>query len=107
MSTWLLPILIFLVWFLWVYVCAAEANLRGAKKGLPPEQRPGTSILPGIPVFPLAFWGIAWAIDLFMSPWGTLAVGAFHIVYGMILTVSVVRCIREINEIDSRAGSGG
>ncbi len=103
MTAWILPVLIFLVWILWVAACAEESNLRSAKEGRPPSERPGTSILPGFPLFPLAFWGIAWVVDRFVEPWGTLTVGAFHAVFGAVLIVSIVRCTREIRAIDSRA----
>ncbi len=103
MTAWILPVLVFLVWFLWVAACAEESSLRGAKKGQPPSERPGTSVFPGIPFFPLAFWGIAWGVDRFVEPWGTLTVGAFHAVFGVVLIVSIVRYVREIRAIDSRA----
>ena len=102
MTAWILPILIFLVWFLWVAACAGESNLRSAKKGVPPDQRPGTSILPGIPLFPLMFWGIAWGADQFVAPWGTLGVGAFHTVYGVVLGFGISRTVRELRAIDAR-----
>lgn len=94
--------LIFFVWFLWVVACAAQAGLRGARAGLPPERRPGTSILGGFPLFPLFFWGIAWAIDQEVSPWGTRIVGAGHVLLGAMLVVSIVRDSRKTREIDRR-----
>jgi len=100
MLQWLLPVLIFAVWSLWHVACVLGAALKDARQPLPEGQRRAVSILPGIPVFPLAFWGLAWAIDQVVNPWGAILVGAFHVVFGGSLVFAVVRDLREIRKID-------
>ena len=100
MLQWLLPVLIFAVWSLWHVACVLGAALKDARQPLPEGRRRAVSILPGIPVFPLAFWGLAWAIDQVVNPWGAILVGAFHVVFGGSLVLAVVRDLREIRKID-------
>ena len=87
---WLLPIFIFAVWALWVIAACGENAVRQARRGLPSGQRGGISILPVMPVFPLAFWGIAVLVDCFAAPWGSRVIGSLHGLYGIVLVVSIV-----------------
>ena len=100
---WMLPLFILLVWLLWALACACQSALNGAQRGIPPEQRPGTSVLPGVPLFPLVFWGIALAINAIAQPWGTYIVGAFHALFGLLLVVFLLRDSAKIRRIDGRA----
>lgn len=100
MPQWVLPVFIFAVWLLWLKACELEVALEDARQPLPEAQRRGVSILPGIPVFPLAFWGLAWAIDQVVNPRGSTLVGAFHVTFGGFLVFAIVRDHREIRKID-------
>ena len=77
-----------------------EAAVRDARRGIPEAERGGTSILPGMPVFPLVFWGIALAGDWVMVRWGSILVGAFHVVFGITLVVSIVRGVLELRALE-------
>ncbi len=103
MATCFLPVFLFLVWFLWVIACAGETAVSNARRGMPKGRRGGASILPGIPVFPLAFWGVAWIIDSVVSPWGSIIVGGAHVVFVIFLIVSIVRDLRYLRSIDGPA----
>ncbi len=98
----MLVLLIFLVWILWVVASIANHRLRGIKSGLPPELRPGLSILPIFPVLPLACWGIAVALDRVAAPWGTRTVGAVHVLFGLALLVDILRSVRERQKLGVR-----
>ena len=100
MTQWLLPVFIFFVWALWIAACAVQAAVKDARLGIPAGERRGTSVFPGMPLFPLAFWGIAWIIDLALRPWGSVLVGAFHVILGGMLIVSVIRGNRTLRTID-------
>ena len=100
MTQWLLPVLIFLVWFVWIGACGLGVAVEDARRGVPEGERRGTSIFPGMPFFPLVFWGIAWAIDRVLDPWGSILIGAFHVVYGVVLVVSIARDVRTLRAID-------
>ena len=62
-----------------------------ARRGVPKEQRGGVSIAPIIPFVPLGFWGAALLVDSIAGPWGTLAVGWFHVALGVLFVASIVR----------------
>jgi len=103
MATWFLPVFLFLVWFLWVIACAGETAVSNARRGIPEGRRGGASVFPGIPVFPLVFWGVAWIIDSVVSPWGSIIVGGAHVVFMILLIVSIVRDLRYLRSIDGTA----
>ena len=103
MATWFLPVFLFLVWFVWVIACAGETAVGNARRGIPEGRRGGASIFPGIPVFPLVFWGVAWIIDSVVSPWGSSIVGGAHVVFVVLLIVSIVRASRHLRSIDGPA----
>ena len=100
MTHWLLPVFVFLVWCLWIGACAVGVAVEEARRNTPERERTGTSMFPGMPLFPLAFWGIAWAVDWAIDPWGSILVGAFHVAFGGTLIVSIVRGIRTVRAID-------
>ena len=103
MATWFLPVFLFLVWFVWVIACAGETAVSNARRGIPEGRRGGASFFPGIPVFPLVFWGVAWIIDSVVSPWGSSIVGGAHVVFLILLIVSIVRDLRYLRSIDGPA----
>jgi len=100
MLPWIFPLFILAVWLLWFDACVIGGAADAARRGIPEGERGGSSILPGIPVFPLTFWGIAWVIDRAASPWGTLVVGAAHVVFAGVLLVTIVRDVRDLRSID-------
>lgn len=91
MPPWLLPVFIFAVWCLWAVAAMVGRAAEDARRDLPNGQRGGVSVLPVIPVFPLAFWGAALLIDWAADPWGTRAVGSLHVLFALCLVVSIVR----------------
>lgn len=93
---WLLPIFIFAVWYLWLVACVSEAELKNVKEARPKDERRGVSIFPGIPLFPLFFWGVAFGLDRWINPWGTIIVGGFHFAYGTFLIFSINRDRKKI-----------
>jgi hypothetical protein len=97
---WALLILLFVAWTLWLFACMAEVALAEARKGIPEAERRGVSILPGMPIFPLVFWGIALFIDLFVKPWGTNVVAAIHLALSLVWLISAIRHTRELSQIE-------
>lgn len=100
MPAWVLLLMLFVAWTLWLFACTTEVALSEARKGIPEEERRGVSILPGIPVFPLLFWGIALFIDQFVNPWGTNVVAGIHLALSLIWLVSAIRDTRELTKIE-------
>ena len=78
----------------------AEVAVSEEHKGIPEGESRGVSILPGIPLFPLAFWGIALFIDQFVEPWGTNVVAGIHLVLALVWLVSAIRNIRKLAEVE-------
>jgi hypothetical protein len=103
MSSWLFLLCLFLIWFLWVIAVASEYAVEAARKGIPKGQRPGVSIFPIIPIFPLGFWGIALLIDSFGELWGTRIIGLFHAILAFLFIVTIVRDIFRLRSIDKTA----
>jgi uncharacterized membrane protein YcjF (UPF0283 family) len=91
MSSWLLPLFLFATWFVWIVACSAEKAVDEARRGVQENQRGGVSIVPGIPLFPLAFWGIALLADFIIDPWGTWVIGLAHAAFLVLLLSSIVR----------------
>ncbi len=98
--SWILLAFLLLVWFLWVFACAAQAALAEARRGIPEEERSGISVFPGFPLFPLAFWGVALLADRFIGPWGTFLIGGAHLVLAIKWGVAVIRDSRDLAKID-------
>src|SRR5438067_436491 len=103
MPSWLLLVFLFATWFVWVIACAAEKAVGGVLRGLPEGQRGSVSIAPGIPLFPLAFWGIALLIDFVVDPWGTWIICLAHVVFLVRLLVSIVRNRFRLRSLDKDA----
>ncbi len=98
--SWILLAFLLLVWFLWVFACAAGVAVADARRGIPEEERRGISVLPGFPLFPLMFWGIALIMDRFVGPWGTYLIGGVHLVLAIKWGAAVIRDSRDLAKID-------
>ena len=96
LPVWLLPFLLCGVWVLLSVVSAAELAVSDSRRGHSAEQRRGVSIFPGLPFGPLLFWGVAWLTDRWFYPWGSLVIGAFHLLAALWLVVVLIRCIRSL-----------
>jgi len=83
--TILLPIFIFVVWLFWIPVCVWERAAKG--------DFGGTTILPGIPVFPLLAWGLAAFLNWFHDRLGLVIVGGLHVLLLLFFIVSAVRSL--------------
>jgi hypothetical protein len=103
MSWWLLLVEVFVVWFLWVFAAVAGKAVADARRGIPEVHRGGVSILPVLPVFPLAFWGAALAVDLVARPWGTLVIAGFHALLGLVFAGSFARDVWRLRSLDRQA----
>lgn len=68
---------IFVVWIVWVIACAG-ASPSGS-----------TSIFPGIPVFPVFFWGILCVLNAIKPNLGIYVIGTLHVVFLVALLVSI------------------
>ena len=99
-STWMLPLQLFGVWFLWAIAAAAEKRAHEIRCGTLEEQRGGVSIFPAIPLFPLLFWGVAWLVDRFFSPWGSTVVGGLHTFLALLMLVTSSRGARFCRQHD-------
>ncbi len=95
----MLPIFIFVVWLFWLPVCVWERAAKG--------DFAGTSILPGIPIFPLLAWGLAALLDGFHDQLGLMIVGGFHFLLLLLLIVSAFRSLYVIrrNKRDESSNS--
>lgn len=80
------------VWVLWALAAAAGHAVDRATTdraiGLG-----GVSIFPAIPLFPILFLGIAFALDSVIEPWGTLVIGGLHAVLGIVFAVLLFKSI--------------
>lgn len=94
---WLLPVLLFAVWCLWVFAASGEFRVKELRRGIPKDQRGGVSILPGIPLFPLCFWGVARLADIWVAPWGTVVIGALHVILASAMAFTLVHNLRYIH----------
>jgi hypothetical protein len=103
MPLWLLPLYLFAIWFVWIIACAAEKAVEDARRGVLEEQRGGVSILPGMPLFPLIFWGIALLGDLVVDSWGTWCIGLAHGLFLVLMLVSIARNWHRLRSLDEPA----
>ncbi len=85
MTSILLLIFLFAVWLLWIPVCVWERAARG--------DFGGTSILPGIPFFPLLAWGLAVLLNWFHDGLGLKIVGGFHVLLLLMFLVSAIKSL--------------
>src|SRR5690349_9208447 len=74
MSTWTFLVLISLAWLAYPFAGAANVFADVAEGKRP--QGAGFSFLRELLVFPVAFFGVAALIDVFLFPWGRWIIGA-------------------------------
>jgi hypothetical protein len=83
-----LPLFILVVWLLWIPVCVWSRAARG--------DLGGTSIFPGIPVFPLAAWGLSALLEWLHPNLGLLVIGGSHVLLLLVFLVSAYRSLHAI-----------
>lgn len=91
---WLLPLLLFAVWSLWALAAIAELRAKELREGVAKELRGGVSVVPVLPLFPLGFWGAAALVDVWAGPWGTVVIGALHLLLALAMVFTLVRDLR-------------
>ena len=91
MPWWALLIEVWIVWLLWCVGALAGRALSYARRGVPVDHLSGVSLAPIIPLFPLGFWTVAIVTDVFVNPWGTIVVGAFHAILGVSFAIGILR----------------
>ena len=91
MLSWLFPVFLFAIWGLWVMACASQVMAEDIRHGTLKESRRGVSILPGFPLFPLFFWAATLLVDRGFAPWGTVLIGSFHLLFGLVLIIQIAR----------------
>ena len=92
-----LPAFIFVVWLLWIPVCILGKEARGEVGGV--------SILPGVPLFPLAAWGLAALLNLIHDRLGLILVGGFHVLLFLAFLGSLVHSSRVLRRSDAEPGA--
>jgi len=94
--TIVLPIFLFVVWLFWIPVCVWERAARG--------DFGGSSIFPGVPVFPLCAWGLAALLNWFHQGLGLVLVGGFHILLLLFFIWSATRSLYVIRQNKRNVG---
>ncbi len=70
-------------WIVWIPACSFEALAQGRSGSV--------SILPGLPVFPLAAWGLGYASQALGWPLGTTLIGLAHLILLVWMCLSIAR----------------
>ena len=83
MTHWQVLIIATITWVVWIPACSFERLAQG--------QSGSVSITPGIPVFPLAAWGLAYALEAVGWPLGVMLVGVAHLALLDWMLVSIAR----------------
>jgi hypothetical protein len=81
----LLPLFLFAVWFLWIPACLLEREARGDQGGF--------SVLPVFPVYPLIAWGLAALLERVYDKLGLMIVGGLHVLLLASFIVSIIRSL--------------
>lgn len=89
--TWLLLSSISVAWLLWCFAGVWEVKVEDRRNPLPDGTRRGFSIVPVIPLYPVALWGIAKLIDRFANPWGSVSIVLLHAILGVVALGSCIR----------------
>lgn len=85
MTSLLLPLFLFAVWFIWIPVCLLEREARGDSGGFSP--------MPVFPFYPLLAWGLAALLDRVYDNLGLMFVGGLHLLLLASFVVSVARSL--------------
>ena len=88
MTHWQVLIIATITWVVWIPACSFEALAQGRNGSV--------SILPGIPVFPLAAWGLSYASQAAGWSMGATLVGVAHIVLLVWMLVSIAKSKRTL-----------
>lgn len=96
LPNWFLPSLVFFAWCMWVPAAVVERAVRDASLGIAQDKRGRVSVFPVLPLFPLLAWGAAVAVDRYLFPWGTVIVGAAHVVLAVTCSFSAFRNYRRL-----------
>ena len=88
MPWWIVLPVATVAYFSVFWIIAAQRAIEDAKNGVPEGKRRGVSLLPTIPFYPLAAWGIAAYLDDSGSRWGSTIVVWFHIAL-LVLSVAI------------------
>jgi hypothetical protein len=102
MPSWLLLLLLFVAWCLVLLAAAAGRAADDSEQGVSDSARGGVSIFPGIPLCPLAAWGVALLLDQYVSPWGTTVVGGSHVLLAVGCVISIIRNVNRARNSESR-----
>jgi hypothetical protein len=94
-----LPLVLLVSWFAFVLMPAGEKAIEDEQRGVPEDKRQGTSIFPGFPIMPLAFWAIAWLLDRFVAPWGSRAMLILHLALLLFSVFIIVRDVVRLRKI--------
>jgi hypothetical protein len=97
MSWWLLFIFVTLTWFAWCAGAILELKADKLEGKCPPDA--GCSLVPIVPLYPLALFGIAMLLDKFLTPWGTRIILWFHIALGILFAAAIIRDLNRIRRI--------
>ena len=100
----ILPIIIFCSWFAIVIAPAGKLAIEDFKAGIPEDERRSVSILPRFPLMPLLFWGLAYGIDCFFSPWGAIAIIAIHSIALIWATLVMIKDHNILKKIKAEQG---
>ena len=102
-----LPILLFCSWFAILLVPAGKLAIEDLKAGVPEDKRHGVSVMPVFPVMPLLFWGLAYGIDRFCGPWGSVSIMVLHSIALLWAIFAMVRDHRILKRMDSKQPPAG
>ena len=89
MSAGLLFLWVLFVWVLAMVAATLETRQRDLRDPLPHGHQRHMSWAPAIPLYPLAFWGLAKVIDTWAYPWGTRAIASIHLLLGIVFAGGV------------------
>lgn len=96
-----LPIVIFIAWFAAFLAPAGRLAIEDTLGGVPEGKRRGTSILPGFPLVPIFMWGLAWALDLAIAPWGSISFMALHLALLGLAVFVIVRDVVRLRRLET------
>jgi hypothetical protein len=91
MGAVVLLLVVFIACLLIFLAAAAQLAVEDRQRGLSEGERRGVSIVPIIPVYPLAIWGFALLLDMVADPWGNWIIGSIHVLVSTIALTSIAR----------------
>jgi hypothetical protein len=103
MSIWTLIVLIALAWLLYPFAGAAGVHVAVLEEKRP--KNAGFSFLPELIVFPVAFFGVAAAIDYFAMPYGRWIVAGICVAMLALHVCVFLRCFIRVRQLEHRKQS--